>query len=149
MLPELLCNSDFLRTCELSIERIASYSDEEMQGFVNACEQLFLNTGQDILEQQDLVTILKIKLRETCKSLRMFSEAKLVGERGSKVSKKNAPNADGNMFTVCAYNKRRKFDSDNERLEVVLRLLASDVNSCRNDLASKAEAYCEQRFGNH
>ncbi|KAJ6959111.1 hypothetical protein NC653_037415 [Populus alba x Populus x berolinensis] len=41
-----LCNSDFLRTCELSIERIASYSDEEMQGFVNACEQLFLNTGQ-------------------------------------------------------------------------------------------------------
>ncbi|KAJ6865990.1 hypothetical protein NC652_037501 [Populus alba x Populus x berolinensis] len=41
-----LCNSDFLRACELSIERIASYSDEEMQGFVNACEQLFLNTGQ-------------------------------------------------------------------------------------------------------
>ncbi|KAL3567394.1 hypothetical protein D5086_030045 [Populus alba] len=46
MLPELLCNSGFLRTCELSIERTASYSDEEMQGFVNACEQLFLNTGQ-------------------------------------------------------------------------------------------------------
>ena len=41
-----LCNSGFLRTCELSIERTASYSDEEMQGFVNACEQLFLNTGQ-------------------------------------------------------------------------------------------------------
>ncbi|KAH8484541.1 hypothetical protein H0E87_028852 [Populus deltoides] len=41
------------------------------------------------------------------------------------------------------------FDSDNERLEVVLRLLASDVNSCRNNLASKAEAYYEQRFGNH
>ncbi|KAJ6865984.1 hypothetical protein NC652_037497 [Populus alba x Populus x berolinensis] len=41
------------------------------------------------------------------------------------------------------------FDSENERLEVVLRLLASDVNSCRNDLASKAEAYYEQRFGNH
>ncbi|KAJ6865952.1 hypothetical protein NC652_037469 [Populus alba x Populus x berolinensis] len=40
------------------------------------------------------------------------------------------------------------FDSENERLEVVLRLLASDVNSCRNDLASKAEAYYEQRFGN-
>jgi hypothetical protein len=42
-----------------------------------------------------------------------------------------------------------QFDSDNERLEVVLRLLASDVNSCRNNLASKAEAYYEQRFGNH
>eukprot|EP00258_Populus_trichocarpa_P015711 XP_006372791.2 zinc finger BED domain-containing protein DAYSLEEPER isoform X1 [Populus trichocarpa] len=41
------------------------------------------------------------------------------------------------------------FESDNERLEVVLRLLASDVNSCRNNLASKAEAYYEQRFGNH
>ncbi|KAI9378995.1 hypothetical protein POPTR_017G020398v4 [Populus trichocarpa] len=41
-----LCNSGFLRTCELSIERTACYSDEEMQGFVNACEQLFLNTGQ-------------------------------------------------------------------------------------------------------
>ncbi|KAH8484583.1 hypothetical protein H0E87_028891, partial [Populus deltoides] len=41
------------------------------------------------------------------------------------------------------------FDSENERLEVVLRLLSSDVNSCRNDLASKAEAYYEQRFGNH
>ncbi|KAG6742429.1 hypothetical protein POTOM_053300 [Populus tomentosa] len=41
------------------------------------------------------------------------------------------------------------FDSENERLEVVLRLLASDVNSCRNDLASKAEACYEQRFGNH
>ncbi|KAB5515705.1 hypothetical protein DKX38_026353 [Salix brachista] len=40
------------------------------------------------------------------------------------------------------------FDSDNERLEVALRLLASDVNSCSDDLASKAEAYCEQRFGN-
>jgi hypothetical protein len=67
----------------------------------------------DILEQQDLVTNLKLKLRETCKSLRMFSEAQLVGEQGSKASKKNAkmtpaPNADGNMFTVCANNKRRK-----------------------------------------
>ncbi|KAH8484548.1 hypothetical protein H0E87_028856 [Populus deltoides] len=41
-----LCNSGFLRTCELSIERTACYSDEEMQGSVNACEQLFLNTGQ-------------------------------------------------------------------------------------------------------
>ncbi|KAJ6865961.1 hypothetical protein NC652_037477 [Populus alba x Populus x berolinensis] len=41
------------------------------------------------------------------------------------------------------------FDSENERLEVVLRLLASDVNSCRNDLASKAEAYYKQSFGNH
>ncbi|XP_034925356.1 putative ubiquitin-like-specific protease 1B [Populus alba] len=41
------------------------------------------------------------------------------------------------------------FDSDTERLEVVLRLLASDVNSCRNDLASQAEAYYEQRFGNY
>ncbi|KAJ6859919.1 hypothetical protein NC651_036289 [Populus alba x Populus x berolinensis] len=41
------------------------------------------------------------------------------------------------------------FDSENERLEVVLRLLASDVNSCRNGLASKAESYYEQRFGNH
>ncbi|KAJ6959095.1 hypothetical protein NC653_037402 [Populus alba x Populus x berolinensis] len=29
------------------------------------------------------------------------------------------------------------------RLEVVLRLLVSDVNSCRNDLASKVEAYYE------
>ena len=37
-----------------------------------------------------------------------------------------------------------QFDSENERLEVVLRLLASDFNSCRNDLASKAEAYYEQ-----
>ena len=42
-----------------------------------------------------------------------------------------------------------QFDSDTERLEVVLRLLVSDVNSCRNDLTSKAEAYYEQRFGNH
>ncbi|KAH8484560.1 hypothetical protein H0E87_028868, partial [Populus deltoides] len=41
------------------------------------------------------------------------------------------------------------FDSDTEKLEVVLKLLGSDVNSCRNDLASKAEAYYEQRFGNH
>jgi hypothetical protein len=37
----------------------------------------------------------------------MFSEAELVGEQGSKGSKKNAKmkparNADGNMFTVCA-----------------------------------------------
>ncbi|KAF9663188.1 hypothetical protein SADUNF_Sadunf17G0012300 [Salix dunnii] len=39
------------------------------------------------------------------------------------------------------------FDSDNERLEVVLRLLAGDVNSCRNDLASKEETYHQQRFG--
>ena len=67
----------------------------------------------DILEQQDLVTNLKLKLRETCKFLRMFSEAELVEEQGSKVIKKNAkmkpaPNADGNMFTVCANNKRRK-----------------------------------------
>ncbi|KAL9380373.1 hypothetical protein Peur_026030 [Populus x canadensis] len=67
----------------------------------------------DILEQQDLVTNLKLKLQETFKSLRMFSEAELVGEQGSKASNKNAkmkpaPNADGNMFTVCANNKRRK-----------------------------------------
>ncbi|KAL3567396.1 hypothetical protein D5086_030047, partial [Populus alba] len=37
------------------------------------------------------------------------------------------------------------FNRENERLEVVLGLLASDVNSCRNDLASKAKAYYEQR----
>ncbi|KAJ6865962.1 hypothetical protein NC652_037478 [Populus alba x Populus x berolinensis] len=31
---------------ELAIERTACYADEEMQGFVHACEQLFLYTGQ-------------------------------------------------------------------------------------------------------
>ncbi|KAL9380364.1 hypothetical protein Peur_026021 [Populus x canadensis] len=33
------------------------------------------------------------------------------------------------------------FDSDTERLDVVLRLLDGNVNSCRNELAAKAEAY--------
>ncbi|KAJ6859924.1 protein NLP9-like [Populus alba x Populus x berolinensis] len=46
-----LCNSGFLRTCELSIERTACHADEEMQGFVHSCEQLFLNTGQGAAEQ--------------------------------------------------------------------------------------------------
>ena len=31
---------------ELAIERTACYADEEMQGFVHVCEQLFLITGQ-------------------------------------------------------------------------------------------------------
>ncbi|KAG6742435.1 hypothetical protein POTOM_053306 [Populus tomentosa] len=31
-------------------------------------------------------------------------------------------------------------------VEVVLKLLVSDVNSCRNDLATKFEAYYGQRF---
>jgi hypothetical protein len=39
-----------------------------------------------------------------------------------------------------------QFDSDTERFEVVLRLLVSDVNSCRDDLATKVEAYYEQTF---
>ena len=34
-----------------------------------------------------------------------------------------------------------QFDSDTERLDVVLRLLDGNVNSCRNELAAKAEAY--------
>ncbi|KAL3567406.1 hypothetical protein D5086_030057 [Populus alba] len=211
MLPELLCNSGFLRTCELSIERTACYSDEEMQGFVNACEQLFLNTGQEFFlpilmkessEQQDLVRNLKLTPRKTCKSLRMFSKEELLGERGSKVSKNNdkiepAPDPDGlqaatvteiigpvsDIYSIGVANQASKlhllqkchleriyrnghdcgvyvikfmlapeevtnpdfvFDSENERLEVVLRLLASDVNSCRNGLASKAESYYEQ-----
>ncbi|KAJ6865955.1 hypothetical protein NC652_037472 [Populus alba x Populus x berolinensis] len=33
------------------------------------------------------------------------------------------------------------FDSDTERLDVVLGLLDGNVNSCRNELAAKAEAY--------
>ncbi|KAG6742424.1 hypothetical protein POTOM_053295 [Populus tomentosa] len=33
------------------------------------------------------------------------------------------------------------FDSDTERLDVVLRLLDGNVNSCRNELAAKAGAY--------
>jgi len=32
--------------CELAIERTACYADEERQGFVHACEQLFLFEGQ-------------------------------------------------------------------------------------------------------
>jgi hypothetical protein len=64
-------------------------------------------------EQQDLVGNLKLALRKTCKSLRMFSKEELLGERGSKVSKNNdkikpAPDPDGNMFIMCADNKRRK-----------------------------------------
>ncbi|KAJ6865945.1 hypothetical protein NC652_037464 [Populus alba x Populus x berolinensis] len=34
-----------------------------------------------------------------------------------------------------------QFDSDTERLDVVLRLLDGNVNSCRNELAAKAGAY--------
>jgi hypothetical protein len=64
-------------------------------------------------EQQDLVGNLKLTLRKTCKSFRMFSKEELLGERGSKVSKNNdkikpAPDPDGNMFIICADNKRRK-----------------------------------------
>ncbi|KAL3567409.1 hypothetical protein D5086_030060 [Populus alba] len=33
------------------------------------------------------------------------------------------------------------FDSDTERLDVVLGLLDGNVNLCRNELAAKAEAY--------
>ena len=65
-------------------------------------------------EQQGLVRNLKLALRKTCKSLRMFSKEELLWERGSKVSKNNAkiepaPNADGNMFTVCANNKDERY----------------------------------------
>ncbi|KAL3567389.1 hypothetical protein D5086_030040 [Populus alba] len=281
---------------QLAIERTACYADEEMQGFVHACEQLYLGSGEgaagqacetclpsfepdvkekhvfeytlahharkynlnaavaillrstgddhiyilefflpilvkESSEQQDLVEKLKLTIKQTCKSLTMVSEKPSIRKQGSKVSKNNdkiesAPDPDGDMFIICAGNKRRKanaddpskcisfakkhrikenymsdllccekafvpvfdnerrhfflfvlqlkrqvveiwdslaascqsdwvdkrlhnlFDSENERLEVVLRLLASDVNSCRNDLASKAEAYYEQRFGN-
>ncbi|KAL9342968.1 hypothetical protein Peur_063399 [Populus x canadensis] len=64
-------------------------------------------------EQQDLVGNLKLALRKTCKSLRMFSKEELLWERGSKVSKNNdkikpAPDPDGNMFIMCADNIRRK-----------------------------------------
>ncbi|KAL3567392.1 hypothetical protein D5086_030043 [Populus alba] len=241
--------------CQLAIERTACYADEEMQGFVHACEQLFLITGQEFFlpilvkessEQKELVAKLKLTLQQTCRRLTMFPEEPFPWKRGSKVSKNNdkiepAPDRDGHMFIERADNKRRKanaddpskcisfakkhrmkenymsdllccekafvpvfdnerrhfflfvlqlkkqvveiwdslaascqsdwvdrrlhnlfmlapeeltnpdfmFDSENERLEVVLRLLASDVNSCRNDLASKAEACYEQRFGNH
>jgi hypothetical protein len=43
----------------------------------------------------------------------MFSKEELLGERGSKVSKNNdkikpARDPDGNMFIICADNKRRK-----------------------------------------
>jgi hypothetical protein len=161
---------------ELAIERTACYADEEMQGFVHACEQLFLypgqgaagqacqtcltsfepdvkekhvrdyplahharkynlnaavaillrSTGDDYIyilefflpilvtessEQQELVEKLKLTIKQTCKSLRMFSEKPFIRKRGSKVSKNNdkiepAPDPDGNMFIECADNKR-------------------------------------------
>jgi len=40
-----------------------------------------------------------------------------------------------------------QFDSDTERLDVVLRLLDGNVNSCRNELAAKAEAYSLRSSG--
>jgi hypothetical protein len=161
---------------ELAIERTACYADEEMQGFVHACEQLFLypgqgaagqacqtcltsfepdvkekhvrdyplahharkynlnaavaillrSTGDDYIyilefflpilvtessEQQELVEKLKLTIKQTCKSLRMFSKKPFIRKRGSKVSKNNdkiepAPDPDGNMFIECADNKR-------------------------------------------
>ena len=164
--------------CELAIERTACYADEEMQGFVHACEQLFLITGQgaagqaygtyrpsfepdvkekhvseyplahharkynlnaavaillrstgddcvyvlefflpilvkESSEQHELVEKLKLTIKQTCKSLRMFSETPFIKKRGSKVSKNNdkiepAPDPDDNMFIECADNKRRK-----------------------------------------
>ncbi|KAL3567407.1 hypothetical protein D5086_030058 [Populus alba] len=100
--------------CELAIERTACYADEEMQGFVHACEQLFLNTGQEFFlpilvkessEQQDLVEKLKLTIKQTCKSLTMCQEKPAynkpsIRKRGSKVSKNNdkiepAPDPDG------------------------------------------------------
>lgn len=107
----------------------------------------------DILEQQDLVTNLKLKLQETFKSLRMFSEAELVGEQGSKASNKNAkmkpaPNADGNMFTVCANNKRRKvtevwkwFDKVKEKNGVVWTI-CKDVKRSNQGKASRELQIC-------
>eukprot|EP00258_Populus_trichocarpa_P029025 XP_024445044.1 protein NLP8 [Populus trichocarpa] len=41
-----LGNLSFWWSGELAIERTACYADEEMQGFVHACEQLFLYPGQ-------------------------------------------------------------------------------------------------------
>ena len=166
----------FLWPCELAIERTACYADEEMQGFVHACEQLFLITGQgaagqayktslpsfepdvkekhvseyplahharkynlnaavaiplrstgddsiyllelflpilvkESSEHKELVEKLKLTIKQTCKSLRMFSEKPFIRKRGSKVSKNNdkiepAPDPDGNMFIECADNKR-------------------------------------------
>ncbi|KAG6736482.1 hypothetical protein POTOM_060746 [Populus tomentosa] len=132
-----LCNSGFLRTCELSIERTASYSDEEMQGFVNACEQLFLNTGQgaagqshrtylpsfepDVKEKHvneyprthqvrkyNLNAAVAIVLRST------GAEAELVGERGSKVSKKNAPNVDDSDDKFWGFREWHKQKDDGD-----------------------------------
>ncbi|KAJ6859936.1 hypothetical protein NC651_036302 [Populus alba x Populus x berolinensis] len=163
---------------ELEIERTACYADEEMQGFVHACEQLFLSpwkgaagqafrtclpsfepdvkekhvnvypfahharkynlnaavaillrsTVDDCIyilefflpilvkessEQQDLVEKLKLTIKQTCKSLTMFSEKPFPRKRGLKVSKNNdkiepAPDPDGHMFIERADNKRRK-----------------------------------------
>jgi hypothetical protein len=78
-------------------------------------EFLLLILMKESSEQQDLVGNLKLTLRKTCNSLRMFSKEEiLLRERGSKVSKNNAkiepaPNADGNMFTVCANNKDERY----------------------------------------
>ncbi|KAL3567390.1 hypothetical protein D5086_030041 [Populus alba] len=161
---------------QLAIERKACYADEEMQGFVYACEQLFLypglgaagqacetclpsfepdvkekhvsvyplahharkynlnaavaillrSTGDDHIyilqfflpilvkessEQQDLVEKLKLTIKQTCKSLTMVSEKSSIRKQGSKVSKNNekiesAPDPDGDMFIICAGNKR-------------------------------------------
>nr|XP_034887265.1 uncharacterized protein LOC118027876 [Populus alba] len=173
-----ILNFSFLWPCELAIERTACYADEEMQGFVHACEQLFLITGQGAAgqayktrlpsfepdvkekhvieyplahharkynlnaavaillrstgddhiyilefflpiivkespEQHNLVEKLKLTIKQTCKSLRMFPEKPSIRKRGSKVSKNNdkiepAPDPDGNMLIECADNKRRK-----------------------------------------
>ncbi|KAG6741312.1 hypothetical protein POTOM_054545 [Populus tomentosa] len=118
---------------QLAIERTACYGEEEMQGFVHACEQLFLYPGEgaagqacktclpsfepDVKEkrvkQQDLVEKLKRTIKQTCKSLTMISKKPTIRKRGSKVSKNNdkiepAPDPDGNMLIECADNKRRK-----------------------------------------
>ncbi|KAJ6865981.1 hypothetical protein NC652_037494 [Populus alba x Populus x berolinensis] len=173
-----LGNLSCLWSGQLAIERTACYADEEMQGFVHACEQLFLYPGKgaagqacetclpsfepdvkekhvrdyplahharkynlnaavaillrstrdgdfyilelflpilvkESSEQQDLVEKLELTIKQTCKSLTMFSKKPSIRKRGSKVSKNNdkiepAPDPDGNMLIECADNKRRK-----------------------------------------
>ncbi|XP_034887223.1 uncharacterized protein [Populus alba] len=168
----------YLFSGQLAIERTACYADEEMQGFVHACEQLYLGSGEgaagqacetclpsfepdvkekhvfeytlahharkynlnaavaillrstgddhiyilefflpilvkESSEQQDLVEKLKLTIKQTCKSLTMVSEKPSIRKQGSKVSKNNdkiesAPDPDGDMFIICAGNKRRK-----------------------------------------
>jgi hypothetical protein len=83
----------------------------------------------------------------------MFSEAELVGEQGSKASNKNAkmkpaPNADGNMFTVCANNKRRKvtevwkwFDKVKEKNGVVWTI-CKDVKRSNQGKARRELQIC-------